>query len=68
MKMKWEQVEELYDKRDKERHKNKLQKKGINSLYYALKREFPTGKVRGMKIKQYVEILQAEIADEEKQF
>lgn len=61
-----EQAGQLEINNNKERHKNRLKKKGENSLYAELKKSYPNGSVCGfMKTKDYVEMLKTEIAEED---
>lgn len=68
MRITLEQAAQLELKSNKERNKNKLRKKGENALYAELKKHFPNGMAYGdMKIKDYVEMLKAEIEEENQQ-
>lgn len=63
-----EQAAQLDMNNTRARHKNKLINKGENSLYFELKMAYPDGMAFGlMKAKDYVEMLKAEIAEENQQ-
>ena len=63
-----EQAAQLDMNNARARHKNKLINKGENSLYVELKMAYPDGMAFGlMKFKDYVEMLKAEISEENQQ-
>lgn len=63
-----EQAAQLDMNNTRERHKNKLINKGENCLYAELKMAYPNGIAFGlMKVKDYVEMLKAEIEEKNQQ-
>lgn len=46
-------------------HKRQLKKSGEAVLYFSLRRRYPDGKIFGMSIKAYVDLLKEEIKQED---
>lgn len=67
MKLTREQARRLEYERLKPIHKRRLKMSGEHVLYFSLRREYKEGKIFGMSITEYVEMLKEELRQEKEQ-